>query len=83
MSGRKDRDKARGHARHLHTKHGQTFCPNCGLRGAHFVPPSLGEPGFFTCTPRISTKAEALDQMGDGQALVKMREIKDKEAASR
>lgn len=24
-------------------------CQNCGERGAHFVPPSLGEPGFFTC----------------------------------
>lgn len=24
-------------------------CPNCGEEGPHFVPPSLGEPGFFTC----------------------------------
>jgi len=24
-------------------------CPNCGAHEAHFVPPSLGEPGFFLC----------------------------------
>jgi len=24
-------------------------CPNCGEPGPHFVPPSLGEPGFFLC----------------------------------
>lgn len=24
-------------------------CPNCGENGPHFVPPSLGEPGFFMC----------------------------------
>lgn len=27
-------------------------CPNnCGEPGPHFVPPSLGEAGFYTCTP--------------------------------
>jgi hypothetical protein len=29
-------------------------CPNCNevlLRNGHYVPPSLGEPGFFICTP--------------------------------
>ena len=27
-------------------------CPNnCGEPGPHYVPPSLGEPGFFVCTP--------------------------------
>lgn len=25
-------------------------CINCGEKGPHFVPPSLGEPGFFHCT---------------------------------
>lgn len=25
-------------------------CTNCGQRGSHFVPPSLGEPGRFICT---------------------------------
>lgn len=24
-------------------------CINCGERGAHFVPPSFGDEGFFTC----------------------------------
>lgn len=24
-------------------------CPNCGEMGAHFVPPSFGDPGFFFC----------------------------------
>jgi hypothetical protein len=24
-------------------------CPKCGVRESHFVPPSLGERGFFIC----------------------------------
>ena len=24
-------------------------CLNCKLIGSHFVPASLGEPGFYTC----------------------------------
>ena len=24
-------------------------CPNCGEYGAHFVPPSFGDEGFFIC----------------------------------
>lgn len=24
-------------------------CVNCGKEGPHFVPPSLGEPGFYAC----------------------------------
>ena len=24
-------------------------CPNCGEQGPHYVPPSLGEKGFFVC----------------------------------
>jgi len=24
-------------------------CPNCREKGAHFVPPSFGDPGFFIC----------------------------------
>ena len=27
-------------------------CPNCGEKGAHFAPPSLGDEGFFICKPR-------------------------------
>lgn len=26
-----------------------TPCPNCGLPGAHFIPPNFGESGFFMC----------------------------------
>lgn len=24
-------------------------CPNCGHNGAHYVPPCLGDKGFFAC----------------------------------
>lgn len=24
-------------------------CPSCGGKGPHYVPPSMGEPGFFLC----------------------------------
>lgn len=27
----------------------EVLCPNCGKKGPHFVPPSLGEQGFFLC----------------------------------
>ena len=26
-------------------------CPHCGKLGPHFVPPSLGKPGYFYCQP--------------------------------
>jgi hypothetical protein len=26
------------------------LCPACGEKGPHFVPPSLGDDGFFLCT---------------------------------
>lgn len=34
-------------------------CPNCGKKfgekeSGHFVPPSLGDPGFFICEKRIN-----------------------------
>ena len=25
------------------------ICPNCGQPGPHYVPPALGDPGFFAC----------------------------------
>lgn len=28
-------------------------CPNCGEDEAHFVPPSMGEEGFFICTKKV------------------------------
>lgn len=30
-------------------------CPNCGQEGKHFIPPSLGEPGFYACAPKEPT----------------------------
>ena len=27
-------------------------CPNCGMGGPHFVPPSFGESGFYICTKK-------------------------------
>ena len=30
-------------------------CPNCGEKGPHFVPPSLGDPGMFVCKERVET----------------------------
>lgn len=27
----------------------RTKCPQCGEPGPHFVPPSMGEPGFYIC----------------------------------
>ena len=34
----------------------QQPCPECGERGKHFVPPSLGEKGFYVCTAHSATK---------------------------
>lgn len=28
-----------------------SFCSNCGEKGPHFVPPSMGDRGFFMCKP--------------------------------
>jgi hypothetical protein len=33
-----------------------SVCPRCGKPGAHFVPPSLGEPGLFICDPNNQHK---------------------------
>lgn len=27
----------------------QSRCLNCGQKGSHFMPPSFGESGYFTC----------------------------------
>jgi len=36
-------------------------CPNCGKEGPHYVPPSLGEEGFFICDPsKVIQDKEAL-----------------------
>lgn len=40
------------------------LCPNgCGQPGPHFVPPSLGEPGFYLCKPLVEF-APPVDPMG-------------------
>ena len=38
--------KNRDNARKLEHK---PICPNCGEQGPHFVGPSLGMEGFWTC----------------------------------
>jgi hypothetical protein len=50
--GRAQRMKRREYARHLYAMHGQSVCPRCGVRGAHFAPPCLGQPGFWMCEER-------------------------------
>ena len=35
-------------------------CPNCGQLGSHYAPPSLGEPGFYTCR-RKPVEAEIVE----------------------
>jgi hypothetical protein len=35
--------------RKQHAWQPEPTCANCHGRGRHFVPPSLGEPGFYTC----------------------------------
>lgn len=34
----------------------QQPCPECGECGKHFVPPSLGEAGFYICRAGIEVK---------------------------
>ena len=38
-----------------------SICMNCGEEGSHFVPPSLGEEGFFMCKPMSPKYAEVKD----------------------
>jgi hypothetical protein len=40
-------------------------CPNCGRPGSHFAPPSLGEPGFYTCEEPIGMIGEVPVYEGD------------------
>ena len=42
------RDKRRKRARRAKGQ-STSLCFNCGEMGSHYAPPSLGEPGFFTC----------------------------------
>lgn len=55
MSATRRRLKAQRNRENVEALHRAHFkgpaCTNCGEQGAHFVPPSMGEPGFFHCTP--------------------------------
>lgn len=31
----------------------RSTCHNCGEKGSHFVPPSLGDKGFFHCEKKV------------------------------
>jgi hypothetical protein len=46
------RDKRRRRARRNAARAPQPTCHECHREGRHFVPPSLGQPGFYTCTLR-------------------------------
>ncbi|NGZ99650.1 hypothetical protein G5V59_02640 [Nocardioides sp. W3-2-3] len=42
------------------------LCPNgCGEPGPHFVPPSLGDRGFFTCAPAAPPTTDAEEARTD------------------
>lgn len=40
------------------------ICRNCGQPGPHFVPPSLGERGFFICEPSTLQTEPRLEPPG-------------------
>lgn len=56
MNGRDKRQERRWARRAAVRERGrqtQPLCPNgCGQPGPHFVPPSLGQPGFYSCEPK-------------------------------
>jgi hypothetical protein len=35
------------------TRFKKGLCPSCGKKGPHYVPPSVGDPGFYLCTERL------------------------------
>lgn len=43
------RDKRRAKAARNAARELKPVCLNCGEQGHHFVPPSLGESGYFAC----------------------------------
>jgi hypothetical protein len=56
---RKQREMNRANARDLRKRFGKKpVCPNCGQHGSHFVPPFLGESGFFVCGAIAELEAE-------------------------
>lgn len=59
---RKQREKNRQSATLLlgSGRVGRVTCQNCGGEGSHFVPPCLGEPGFFICGTDSRARQAAL-----------------------
>jgi len=42
-----------------------SFCHNCGEKGSHLVPPSMGDPSFYICDPNpelVEQKMRALQK---------------------
>jgi hypothetical protein len=58
-----------------------SLCPECGEEGPHFVAPSLGMPGFWTCAkfygPDGRRLAEFVDEIVDPIAAISFL-LKDK-----
>lgn len=55
-------------------------CPNCGHPGPHFIPPSFGDPGFFTCDRPGMPTSDGLPIFGvtRGNALLlSVRDVSD------
>jgi hypothetical protein len=47
-------------------------CPNCNgvlLQGGHFLPPSLGEPGYFICAAQTGKRVLSGSEI-EGETLV-------------
>lgn len=55
VSKTKRREKAIRRRQEAEARHRANFtarpCPRCGEQGPHFVPPSFGDIGFYTCDP--------------------------------
>jgi len=49
-------------------------CPNCGKPGSHFVPPSLGDEGFFICETQ-KNKESKMHEDGVKELLKKQEEL--------
>lgn len=49
MKRRAQSRSRRNTAKALYERLEKSVCAECGKEGKHYVPPSLGEPGFFIC----------------------------------
>lgn len=59
MNGRDKRQERRWRRRaEAKARESQPPCLNgCGMPGPHFMPPSLGQRGFYICTPKEARDA--------------------------